>query len=176
MLNYRLRQSTSAIVLHDSHTPPSQSDVQHFLAVGGREKGLLDIGYHFLILRDGLVVTCRPFTVQGTHMRSKRNRDTIAVCLAGGVAEVPVQCRECLGSISKGLYRADPVCDESCNVPSPEDNFTPDQWASLTLLLHTLRKHYGPLPLVGHSEIDRKHHGYCPPVNMVEVRDRCLTP
>jgi N-acetylmuramoyl-L-alanine amidase len=168
VLNYRLRQSTSAIVLHDSHTPPSQSDVQHFLAVGGREKGLLDIGYHFLILRDGLVVTCRPFTVQGTHMRSKRNRDTIAVCLAGGLEPGTCWCEKIGGQ----------PCDQepTCEAPRPSDNFTSDQWASLTLLLHALRKHYGPLPLLGHYEVDKHHHGRCPPVDMMEVRDRCLTP
>lgn len=160
MLTYRLRSETTAVVLHDSHTPPSQSDVQHFLAVGGREKGLLDVGYHFLILQSGLVITCRPFTVQGTHMRSKRNRDTIAVCLAGGLSEERTQFSE-FGNVI---------------IREPEDNFTPDQWFSLTLLLHTLRKHYGPIPLVGHSEIDPKHRGHCPPVDMVEVRDRCLVP
>lgn len=172
MLTYRLRSETTAVVLHDSHTPPSQSDVQHFLAVGGREKGLLDIGYHFLILRDGLVITCRPFTVQGTHMRSKRNRDTIAVCLAGGVSEQEV-CR-CGNTESTQSW---PCTHGGCLFERPpEDNFTPDQWSSLTLLIHTLRKHYGPLPLMGHSEIDKRHHGRCPPVDMVEVRDRCLIP
>lgn len=159
MLTYRLRSETTAVVLHDSHTPPSQSDVQHFLAVGGREKGLLDIGYHFLILQSGLVVTCRPFTVQGTHMRSKRNRDTIGVCLAGGALLLP----------------GDPTAN-TIDELVPQDNFTPDQWHSLTLLLHTLRKHYGPLRLLGHSEIDTRHAGRCPPVDMVEVRDRCLIP
>lgn len=158
MLTYRLRSETTAVVLHDAHSAPSQSNLEEFLAVGGRERGLLTIGYHFLILRDGLVVTCRPFTVQGTHMRSKRNRDTIGVCLAGG-------------------RREHPDVDDNGDVHMvTEDNFTPDQWHSLTLLIHTLRKHYGPLPLLGHSEIDKKHHGQCPPVDMVEVRDRCLTP
>lgn len=171
MLAYKLRAATTAVVLHDSHTPPSQSDVQHFLAVGGREKGLLDIGYHFLILRDGLVITCRPFTVQGTHMRSKRNRDTIAVCLAGGTTETYAVCENGHDRCYEGAFEGCPYCSTKTD---PEDNFTPDQWHSLTLLMHTLRKHYGPLPLVGHSEIDKHHHGRCPPVDMMEVRDRCL--
>jgi N-acetyl-anhydromuramyl-L-alanine amidase AmpD len=158
MLTYRLRAETNAIVLHDSHTPPSQSDVQNFLAVGGREKGLLDIGYHFLILRDGQLIECRPMRVQGTHLRSKRNRDTIGVCLAGG-------------------RREHPEVDEWGDVHMVhEDNFTPAQWHTLTQLLHTIRGFYGPLPLLGHSEIDKNHRRPCPPVDMMEVRDRCLVP
>jgi N-acetyl-anhydromuramyl-L-alanine amidase AmpD len=158
MLSYKLRSETTAVVLHDAHVPASQSNLENFLAVGGRERGLLDVGYHYLILQDGRVVDCRPHTVQGTHLRSKKNRETIGVCLAGG-------------------RREHPEVDELGMVHMvPEDNFTPDQWHSLTLLMHTLRKHYGPLPLVGHSEIDPRHHGACPPVDMAEIRDRCLTP
>jgi hypothetical protein len=168
LLNYRLRSETTAVVLHAAHTRPSQSNLREFLAVGGRERGLLDVGYHYLILQSGLVVDCRPHTVQGTHMRSKRNRDTVAVCLAGGRVDCCPLCRGDCASANPPVY--------DCQRDAPEDNFTPDQWHSLTLLMHTLRKHYGPLPLVGHSEIDTKHHGSCPPVNMMEVRARCLTP
>lgn len=165
MLSYRLRSETTAVVLHDAHLPASHANLEHFLAVGGRERGLLDIGFHYLILQNGRVVDCRPHTVQGTHLRSKRNRDTIGVCLAGGLSEArPVPPGVDWAEDGADTYRV------------PEDNFTPDQWHSLTLLLHVLRKHYGPLPLVGHSEIDKRHHGQCPPVDMAEVRDRCLTP
>lgn len=168
MLNYRLRSETTAVVLHDAHVRPSQADLLHFLAVGGREKGILDVGYHFLILQSGQLIECRPAAVQGTHLRSKRNRDTIGVCLAGGRAEVCPLCRGDCASANPPVYE--------CLKDAPEDNFTPAQWSTLTHLMHTLRKLYGPLPLVGHSEIDKRRHGQCPPVDMVEVRDRCLVP
>ena len=42
-----------------------------------------DIGYHFLILRDGSVLTCRPLHVQGAHVKSKNPRK-IGICLIGG--------------------------------------------------------------------------------------------
>lgn len=161
MLSYKLRSETTAVVLHDSHTPPSQSDVQHFLAVGGREKGLLDIGYHFLILRDGRLIECRPHAVQGTHLRSKRNRDTIGVCLAGGLSEEKRQFSE-FGVVI---------------TTEPEDNFTEAQWVTLTYLMQVLVRTYGALPLIGHSEVDRhRYRGTCPFVDMQEVRARCLTP
>jgi N-acetyl-anhydromuramyl-L-alanine amidase AmpD len=171
MLTYRLREKTTAVVLHDSHTPPSQSDVQHFLAVGGREKGLLDIGYHFLILRDGGLVECRPHRVQGTHLRSKLNRDTIGVCLAGGRAK-DQHCHYCETRVQRGN-----LCGlEKCDLEDvPEDNFTPAQWVTLQFLMQTLAREYGrPLNLVGHNELDRNHYrGVCPFVDMQEVRRRC---
>jgi N-acetyl-anhydromuramyl-L-alanine amidase AmpD len=160
MLTYKLRSETTAVVLHDSHTPPSQSDVQHFLAVGGREKGLLDIGYHFLILRDGQLIECRPHGVQGTHLRSKHNRDTIGVCLAGGLSEEFHTVDEC------------GICYDEKRLP--ENNFTVAQWDTLMALMSYLRGKYGSmLELVGHSEIDKHHKGPCPCVNMEEVRKAC---
>lgn len=172
MLTYRLRAETTAVVLHDSHTPPSQSDVQHFLAVGGREKGLLDIGYHFLILRDGQLIECRPVGVQGTHLRSKRNRDTIGVCLAGG--REPWRNPPDFGP---GWLH--PMSNEHAEMEKtlvPADNFTLAQWHTLGNLMHYLCKVYPNVILEGHSEIDKHHHGACPPVDMDSVRARLIRP
>lgn len=174
MLTYRLRAETTAVVLHDSHTPPSQSDVQHFLAVGGRDRGLLDIGYHFLILRDGRLIECRPAAVQGTHMRSKRNRDTIGVCLVGGRTEDPEPyCVHGHDRCYEGAADACPYC-ESRRVP--ENNFTPAQWDTFRNLWWALQRQFGRLAVMGHSEIDQRHPGSCPPVDMVSVRTWLTSP
>lgn len=41
------------------------------------------IGYHYIILRDGTIVRCRPENVRGCHT-SNHNYDSIGVCYIGG--------------------------------------------------------------------------------------------
>lgn len=163
MLSYKARLTTNIVVLHDSHTSPSQSDLENFLAVKGREMGLLDIGYHYLILRDGRLVECRPHNVQGTHLRSKHNRESIGVCLAGG------RGMGCCNNPPDPYYGC---CGNPIEVP--EDNFTSAQWETLAGLTAYLARFYGPLKVVGHSELQPRHHCQCPPVNMEKVR-ACLS-
>lgn len=165
MLSYKVRQNTNVVVLHDSHTSPSQSDLEHFLAVKGRQMGLLDIGYHYLILRDGKLVECRPHTVQGTHLRHKHNRDSIGVCLAGGLSErlVPEEAK------------TEPYPESFTPFHIPEDNFTEAQMATLWGLMDYLARFYGGLPLKGHSELLPRLGHQCPARNMDEVR-KWLTP
>ncbi|WP_269929967.1 N-acetylmuramoyl-L-alanine amidase [Aminobacter sp. HY435] len=141
MLTFRPREATTKVVLHDSQTPPSQTNLKHFLAVKGRAQGLLAVGYHYLILRDGRLLECRPHNAWGAHMRH-RNADSIAVCLGGGVDEAG----------------------------EPEGNFTPEQGETLRGLMAYLADFYGPLPLVGHSEAYPRHSRQCPAINMEKAR------
>lgn len=177
MLTYRPRHATKMVLLHASHTLPEQSNMEHFLAAQGRAMGLLEIGYHFLILQDGKLVSCRPHTVQGSHCRGKLNRVSIGVCLAGGLGMV--LCEDCGGSgLRLSPLTGEPTecltCDGIQRVEGPEDNFTPAQWETLRGLMAYLGEFYGPLPLRGHSEVHSRHHRACPPVNMNEVRENCL--
>lgn len=48
-----------------------------------RGRGWSDIGYHYLIDRDGTVMVGRPVERTGAHTRG-HNRKTIGVCLIGG--------------------------------------------------------------------------------------------
>ncbi|MCW2317110.1 hypothetical protein M2322_002664 [Rhodoblastus acidophilus] len=52
-----------------------------WLRVRARENGLLDIGYHFVIERDGRVIMTRPVGRMGSHTPGC-NHDSIGVCLA----------------------------------------------------------------------------------------------
>jgi N-acetyl-anhydromuramyl-L-alanine amidase AmpD len=104
--------------------------------------GLLEVGYHYLILPDGRLVECRPHTVQGSHMRGKANEDSIGVCVAGGLSDAG----------------------------EPEDNFQPAQWDTLRWLYGHLQEYYGPLLLEGHSERRPDHTRQCPAVDMEKVR------
>lgn len=140
---YRKRIATTSIILHSTHTPPDKSNIEAFLAANGRRIGLLEIGYHYLILRDGNLITCRPDDTIGSHCRW-HNEASIGVALAGGVDE-------------EG---------------APEDNFTAAQWEALKLLRLYLVPRYGPLLLRGHTELPeyRGRHRACPPVDMEKIR------
>lgn len=50
------------------------------------EKGWRDIGYHYVIRRDGSLEKGRDVSEAGAHVKG-RNADTIGVCMVGGVNE-----------------------------------------------------------------------------------------
>lgn len=47
------------------------------------ERGWRDIGYHYVIRRNGTIELGRPVAESGAHVQGK-NKDSIGVCLAGG--------------------------------------------------------------------------------------------
>lgn len=171
---YKARSITEGVMLHASFTFPEQDKLEHLLAVQGRRLGLLEIGYHFLILRDGRLVETRPHTVQGSHCKGKLNRAYIGVCLAGGLGRAT--CSHCAGSgHALSALWGEPITCPECHgdtvVAEEGDNFMPHQWTTLGHLMDHLGAYYGPLPLVGHSEKHTRHHRQCPPVNMEKARE-----
>lgn len=146
MLTYRTRLRTTQIILHDSHTVPDLESSSPFLVVNGRALGLLNVGYHYVIERDGFTTEYRRHDAIGSHTRGC-NHNSIGVCLMGG----------CRATEDGGV--------------EPEDNFTADQMVSLKALVLAIRQRYGKnLPLVGHKEVSRGH-SECPCLNMETVRD-----
>ena len=90
-LSFRRRSSpTKRIILHSSHTGPSISKTITWLRVKGRERGLLDVGYHFVIERDGWVTETCPRECMGSHAPGM-NHDSIGICLAGERTDYPTQ-------------------------------------------------------------------------------------
>ena len=98
-IQYRPRLKTRAVILHDSHTGPEVTNTLEHLRVQGRQKGLLDVGYHVVIERSGIQHMTRPLNVMGSHLPGN-NFDTIGVCLAGneeaGVTEEQIASLFCL--------------------------------------------------------------------------------
>ncbi len=79
---YRDRASTSRIIIHESHTGPDVLSATAFLRARGRANGLLDIGYHLVVERDGWCRWVRPHRAMGSHAPGC-NHDSIGVCFAG---------------------------------------------------------------------------------------------
>jgi hypothetical protein len=154
LITYKNRKETNRIVLHDSHTLPEVCECEQvdrwaeLARDGGRQMGLLDTGYHYIIERNGVVVHCRDKKVIGSHTPG-HNMDSIGICLVGG--------REDLGEFAQGI-----------------DNFTTAQKISLFRLIYDLLVDYPNAEVVGHSEIQRyrnKNLPPCPPLDMDIIRE-----
>lgn len=72
------------IVVHCSDTPASMDigveEIRHWHV---NDNGWADIGYHYVIRRDGVVEHGRPVEEAGAHARGN-NKSSIGICLVGG--------------------------------------------------------------------------------------------
>ena len=132
------------IIVHCSYTPPGMdigaAEIKEWHAAPkplGR--GWSDIGYHYIIRRNGAVEEGRSVTIQGAHCRG-HNLESIGICLVGG--------KEAATGIS--VF-----------------NYSMQQMASLNLLLAELSQTYS-VPesgIYGHNEFSDKA---CPCFNVRE--------
>ena len=84
---YKIRplESINEIILHCSATPATMD-------IGAKEirdwhvkgNGWIDIGYHYVVRRDGTIEEGRPIQAVGAHC-SGHNQSSIGICLVGGV-------------------------------------------------------------------------------------------
>jgi len=120
------RKATNWIVVHCAATPPTLDVGVKEIRVWHKERGFVDIGYHFVIRRDGTVEVGRPENVIGAHVEGY-NSDSVAVSLVGGV--------------------------DAKN--QPENNFTPAQFAALALKLRELQAKYPHAKIQGHRDFPK---------------------
>jgi N-acetyl-anhydromuramyl-L-alanine amidase AmpD len=123
-MTYKKLSRVDYLVVHCSATPPRLNWTAKDIDRVHRQQGWLSIGYHFVIRRDGTVDIGRPETAQGSHARGVNDR-SLGICLVGGVDD-------------KG--RAD-------------DNFTPEQFASLRALLRQLKAKHPAAKIIGHRDV-----------------------
>jgi N-acetylmuramoyl-L-alanine amidase len=91
--------------------------------------GWRDIGYHYVIDRDGAVATGRPLDQVGAHVAG-RNTNTIGICLLGG-----------FGSNERDRF---------------EQHFTTAQDRALRKLIAELMKAHGKMAVTGHNQFAAK--------------------
>jgi N-acetylmuramoyl-L-alanine amidase len=91
-------------------------------------QGWNDIGYHFVVRRNGIVEDGRPVRLSGAHAAG-HNTDSIGICLVGGVD-------------------ADDKMKADCN-------FTSLQWDALFELVNSLTDEYRIAPggVLGHRDL-----------------------
>lgn len=100
-----------------------------------QDRGWSDIGYHYLIDRDGTVANGRAIGRDGAHVQG-HNTGTIGISLFGGY-----------GSAETDAFLA---------------NFTPAQELALRRLITELQSVYGKVPVSGHNQYAAKA---CPGFN-----------
>lgn len=86
--------------------------------------GWSDIGYHYVIRRNGNLEMGRELALAGAHAKG-RNANSIGVCLVGGLDK-------------NGKSDA---------------NFTLPQYATLNSLIGELKQTYGEMPVIGHRDV-----------------------
>lgn len=115
------------LIIHCTATRPSQdigaADVNNWHI----QRGWREIGYHFVIRRNGVVEQGRNVNKQGAHAKGY-NRKSIGIAMVGGV-------------------------DDNLN---PENNFTQAQWASLRTMVAKYQSQYEGIKVIGHNEVSAK--------------------
>lgn len=119
------------IIIHCSATPPSMDIGAEEIRKWHLERGFSDIGYHYVIKRNGELEVGRPLDKPGAHCKG-HNARSIGVCLVGGA--------------EKQGGKLISAC-----------NFTELQWSALDLLVSSLLEKYPSIQSVrGHNEFAAK--------------------
>lgn len=115
------------IIVHCSATKAEQDIGAEEIDAWHKKQGWQEIGYHYVIRRNGTIEKGRDLEKAGAHCRGQ-NKHSIGVCLAGGI---------------NGAGR-------------PENNFTAEQFASLKLLLSELKEKFPQAGIYGHCDFAAK--------------------
>lgn len=136
--------SVDYLVVHCSATSPSQDIGANEIRQWHQSKGWLDIGYHWVIRRDGTLETGRPVGTRGAHAKGF-NHISQSICLVGGVN-------------SEG---------------DSEDNFTDAQMLTLHSLLKVLTHYHPEAEVLGHRDLPGVAKD-CPCFDVPEWWDWCM--
>ena len=122
------RKSTDYIVIHCAATKASMDiGLTEIRKWHVQDNGWRDVGYHYIIRRNGEVELGRSIRDTGAHAAGY-NHKSVSVCMVGGMAE-----------------------DNSA-----ENNFTAQQWTALLDLVKQLKVDYPDADVIGHNEISEK--------------------
>jgi N-acetylmuramoyl-L-alanine amidase len=118
------RKSTNWIVLHCSATRGVQNIGAADIRRWHMEQGWSDIGYAYVIRRNGKIEKGRAQDDVGSHVKG-HNHNSVGICLAGGLDD---------------------------KTWKPVNNFTAAQWTSLRTLVAQLLKAYPKAKIIGHRD------------------------
>ena len=128
---YKLKTSSrriNEIIVHCSATREGRDYTVADITKWHKQRGFNDIGYHYVIYRDGSLHNGRDVNLVGAHC-TNHNAHSIGVCYIGG-------CKT--------------------DGTSPKDTRTDAQKAALLSLLKDLRKKYPYVMIHGHNEFANK--------------------
>lgn len=122
------KRNIKEIIIHCSATPEGKDFTVAQIKQWHLQRGFSDIGYHYVIYRDGSVHTGRPESVSGAHCTG-HNTISIGVCYIGGCAT---------------------------NGTTPKDTRTPAQKVALVKLLKELKAKYPKATIHSHKDYANK--------------------
>lgn len=128
------RRTTNWIAIHCSATRPAMDVGVKEIRQWHKAQGWSDIGYHFVIRRDGKIEKGRPIDAIGAHVAGF-NATSVGVCMVGGVNQ-------------KDFTKA-------------ENNFTKEQFNALCALLTQLCVRYPGAKVRGHRDFPKVNKA-CP--------------
>lgn len=118
----------NTIILHMAATPPEMDiGAETIRDWHVRERGWDDIGYHYVVRRNGEIEPGREPEVIGAHAYG-HNEHSIGICLVGGLNAQH----------------------------QPDCNYTQWQWSALRALVEDLTAALGPLEVIGHRDVSTK--------------------
>ena len=123
-----MMRTINEIIVHCAATPEGKDFTVAQIRQWHLKRGFKDIGYHWVIYRDGSVHAGRPEALAGAHT-SGHNATSIGVCYIGGVA---------------------------ADGHTPKDTRTPAQKQALRQLIATLKSRFPGAEVHGHREFAAK--------------------
>jgi|TARA_R110002074_G_scaffold326104_1_gene496386 N-acetyl-anhydromuramyl-L-alanine amidase AmpD len=120
------RKTTDYIVVHSTNTKPNVDLSARDIDERHRKRGLLKIGYHCVIKRDGTIELGRPFNEIGAHLQDYDIK-SVGICIIGGLN-------------TRGVVAPD---------------YTSQQQKSLYVLIKTLTYMYKDAKVIGHNNLEK---------------------
>jgi N-acetyl-anhydromuramyl-L-alanine amidase AmpD len=135
-----VRKKTDSIIIHCAATKASMDiGYDEIRKWHVDQNGWDDVGYHFIIRRNGKLEKARPEGYSGAHAPSHNSR-SIGICLVGGMAEDG----------------------------GPENNFTLEQFLTLKDLVNMIMDKYSDITeVLGHCDV-QENKPNCPGFNVRE--------
>lgn len=129
------KRKITELIVHCSATPEGRDYTVEQIRKDHIKQGWSDIGYHYVIYRDGTIVNGRDVDCIGAHCsKGGHNTHSIGICYIGGVANLP-----------NTPYAKQPK----------KDTRTDEQKISLQSILYDLKKLYPDAKIYGHHDFDK---------------------
>lgn len=141
-------QPPTDIVVHGAWTPPSLDIGREEIDQWHKERGFDQIGYHYVIRRDGTREIGRPFNVVGAHVAGQ-NAQSVGIVLVGGQDEGRLKM---LDELEKNISPAGRIPEATKQDLVWEFNYTAAQMAELVILVADLLVDYDFRRIRGHRD------------------------
>lgn len=124
------KRTITELIVHCSATPEGVDYTVDDIRRWHKQQGWSDIGYHYVVYRNGLIVDGRDVDLIGAHcLKGGHNIHSIGICYVGGV--------------------------DKDDVKKSKDTRTHEQRAALKAILIDLKRLYPNAKIYGHRDFDK---------------------